>query len=38
MHRLNSGHFAVEDNLDYIAKNMKRFCRPDPFFDAVAPR
>ena len=25
MHRLNSGHFAVEDNLDYIAKNMKRF-------------
>ena len=25
MHRLSSGHFAVEDNLDYIAKNMKRF-------------
>jgi pimeloyl-ACP methyl ester carboxylesterase len=25
MHRLSSGHFAVEDNLDYIANNMKRF-------------
>jgi pimeloyl-ACP methyl ester carboxylesterase len=25
LHRLAGGHFAVEDNLDYIAKNMKRF-------------
>ncbi|MDI1263784.1 MAG: alpha/beta hydrolase [bacterium] len=25
MHRLNAGHFAVEDNADYIAANMKRF-------------
>lgn len=25
MHRLNSGHFAVEDSLDTIAPNMKRF-------------
>jgi pimeloyl-ACP methyl ester carboxylesterase len=25
MHRLDSGHFAVEDCLDYIAKNMRRF-------------
>jgi pimeloyl-ACP methyl ester carboxylesterase len=25
MHRLDSGHFAVEDHLDVIASNMKRF-------------
>jgi len=25
MHRLDSGHFAVEDCLDYIARNIKRF-------------
>jgi len=25
MHRLQAGHFAVEDHLDYIAENMKRF-------------
>jgi hypothetical protein len=25
MHRLAAGHFAVEDHLDYIASNMKRF-------------
>ena len=25
MHRLEAGHFAVEDHLDYIASNMKRF-------------
>jgi pimeloyl-ACP methyl ester carboxylesterase len=25
MHRLNSGHFAVEDCLDYIAKHMQDF-------------
>ena len=25
MHRLNSGHFAVEDFLDYIVQNMRRF-------------
>jgi pimeloyl-ACP methyl ester carboxylesterase len=25
MHRLEAGHFAVEDNLDYIANNIKRF-------------
>jgi pimeloyl-ACP methyl ester carboxylesterase len=25
MHRLNSGHFAVEDTLDYIASNIHRF-------------
>jgi pimeloyl-ACP methyl ester carboxylesterase len=25
MHRLNSGHFAVEDCLDYIAGNIRRF-------------
>lgn len=25
MHRLEAGHFAVEDNLDYIASNIHRF-------------
>ena len=25
MHRLESGHFAVEDSLDYIARNIRRF-------------
>jgi pimeloyl-ACP methyl ester carboxylesterase len=25
MHRLNSGHFAVEDSLDYIVEKMKAF-------------
>jgi len=25
MHRLDSGHFAVEDHLDYIARNIRRF-------------
>jgi pimeloyl-ACP methyl ester carboxylesterase len=25
LHRLDSGHFAVEDSLDYIAANMRRF-------------
>ncbi len=25
IHRLNAGHFAVEDHLEYIAANMKRF-------------
>jgi pimeloyl-ACP methyl ester carboxylesterase len=25
MHRLDSGHFAVEDSLDEIAKNIRRF-------------
>lgn len=25
MHRLDAGHFAVEDNLDYISKEMHRF-------------
>jgi pimeloyl-ACP methyl ester carboxylesterase len=25
MHRLDSGHFAVEDHLDVIASTMKRF-------------
>jgi len=25
IHRLNAGHFAVEDHLDYIASNMQRF-------------
>lgn len=25
MHRLDSGHFAVEDHLDYISSNMRRF-------------
>ena len=25
MHRLNSGHFAVEDSLTYIAEKMKAF-------------
>jgi len=25
MHRLDAGHFAVEDHLEYIASNMKRF-------------
>jgi len=25
MHRLEAGHFAVEDHLDYIAREMKRF-------------
>jgi len=32
MHRLDSGHFAVEDCLDYIAKHIHRFYR-----DVVAP-
>ncbi len=27
MHRLEAGHFAVEDCLEYIAENMKRFYR-----------
>lgn len=25
LHRLNAGHFAVEDNAEYIAENMSRF-------------
>jgi len=25
MHRLDSGHFAVEDNLGYISSNIHRF-------------
>jgi pimeloyl-ACP methyl ester carboxylesterase len=25
MHRLDAGHFAVEDHLDYIADRMRRF-------------
>ncbi len=25
MHRLDSGHFAVEDCLDYVARNIRRF-------------
>jgi pimeloyl-ACP methyl ester carboxylesterase len=25
MHRLDAGHFAVEDNLDYISSNIQRF-------------
>jgi len=25
IHRLDSGHFSVEDCLDYIAKNIRRF-------------
>ena len=25
LHRLNSGHFAVEDNVDYIAQHMIAF-------------
>jgi pimeloyl-ACP methyl ester carboxylesterase len=25
MHRLESGHFAVEDSLDYITRNIRRF-------------
>jgi hypothetical protein len=25
MHRLDSGHFAVEDCLDYISRNIRRF-------------
>jgi pimeloyl-ACP methyl ester carboxylesterase len=25
IHRLDSGHFAVEDSLDYIAENIRRF-------------
>jgi hypothetical protein len=25
MHRLDSGHFAVEDSLDEIAENIRRF-------------
>ena len=32
MHRLDSGHFAVEDCLDYISKHIHRFYR-----DVVAP-
>lgn len=33
MHRLDSGHFAVEDCLDYIAENIRRF-----YDDKVAKR
>jgi pimeloyl-ACP methyl ester carboxylesterase len=25
LHRLDSGHFAVEDSLDVIARNIRRF-------------
>jgi len=25
MHRLEAGHFATEDHLDYIATNIRRF-------------
>jgi hypothetical protein len=25
IHRLDAGHFAVEDHLDYISSNMHRF-------------
>jgi hypothetical protein len=25
LHRLNSGHFAVEDCLEYIARHIRRF-------------
>jgi hypothetical protein len=25
MHRLEAGHFAVEDHLEYIAEHMRRF-------------
>jgi pimeloyl-ACP methyl ester carboxylesterase len=32
LHKLDSGHFAVEDSLDYIAANMRRFYR-----EQVAP-
>jgi hypothetical protein len=32
MHRLDSGHFAVEDCLDYIVTHVHRFYR-----DVVAP-
>jgi hypothetical protein len=27
MHRLDSGHFAVEDSLDAIAEGMVAFCQ-----------
>jgi hypothetical protein len=33
MHRLEAGHFAAEDCLDYISENMHRFYR-----DSVAPK
>jgi NADH dehydrogenase FAD-containing subunit len=33
MHRLEAGHFAVEDCLDYISEKMHRFYR-----DSVAPK
>lgn len=33
MHRLDSGHFAVEDCLDYIARNIRRF-----YYEKVATR
>jgi hypothetical protein len=32
MHRLDSGHFAVEDSLDRIASNIRRF-----YVENVAP-
>jgi pimeloyl-ACP methyl ester carboxylesterase len=32
VHRLDAGHFAVEDHLDYIAQNIRRF-----YDSAVAP-
>ncbi len=33
LHRLDAGHFAVEDNLDYISEHMHRFYR-----EVVAPK
>jgi hypothetical protein len=33
LHRLDSGHFAVEDSLDVIAQNIRRF-----YDDQVAAR
>ena len=33
MHRLNAGHFAVEDSLNEIAEGMHRF-----YIDKVATR
>ena len=36
MHRLEAGHFAVEDHLDYIATNIDRFYRDNVAGRAMA--
>ncbi len=37
MHRLNAGHFAVEDHLDYISTQMRRFYADKVAGEKTAP-